>query len=57
MDISSRTFSEGEMIPERCAYGRMGEGGQTVRSANLSPGAFVVGRPGRHKIIRGALHR
>ena len=36
MDISSRTFSEGEMIPERCAYGRMGEGGQTVRSANLS---------------------
>ena len=37
MDISSRTFSEGEMIPERCAYGRMGEGGQTVRSANLSP--------------------
>ena len=34
MDISSRTFSEGEMIPERCAYGRMGEGGQTVRSAN-----------------------
>lgn len=35
MDISSRTFSEGEMIPERCAYGR----------------------PGRHKIICGALHR
>ena len=33
------------MIPERCAYGRMGEGGQTVRSANLYPGAFVVGAP------------
>ena len=45
MDISSRTFSEGEMIPERCAYGRMGEGGQTVRSANLSPELSWSGAP------------
>lgn len=57
MDISSRTFSEGEMIPERCAYGRMGEGGQTVRSANLSPELSWSGGSGRHKIICGALRR
>ena len=37
MDLQSRTFSEGEMIPERCAYGRLGEGGKTVASENTNP--------------------
>ena len=37
MELQSHTFSEGEMIPERCAYGRLGEGGKTVASENLNP--------------------
>ncbi|MDO5531874.1 YbhB/YbcL family Raf kinase inhibitor-like protein [Sutterella sp.] len=37
MEISSRTFYEGEMIPERCAYGRIGAGGKTVGSDNRNP--------------------
>lgn len=37
MKIQSKTFAEGEMIPERCAFGRMGEKGETVASENRLP--------------------
>ena len=50
MDLQSRTFSEGEMIPERCAYGRLGEGGKTVANESASR---LVGRSGRHKVLPG----
>ena len=45
MDLQSRTFSEGEMIPERCAYGRLGEGGKTVASENTNPHLAWSGAP------------
>ena len=37
MKIRSNTFEMGDAIPERCAYGRKGASGETVRSENLNP--------------------
>lgn len=37
MELTSTTFSDGGLIPARCAYGRIGETGKTVSSENLSP--------------------
>lgn len=45
MELQSHAFSEGEMIPERCAYGRMGEGGKTVAGGNLNPHLAWSGVP------------
>ena len=37
MILTSTTFAEGERIPARCAYGRVGPSGDTVPSENLNP--------------------
>lgn len=37
MIITSDNFKQGDCIPEAFAWGRMGEDGSTVRSANLNP--------------------
>lgn len=45
MEITTSAFGEGEMIPERCAYGRIGADGGTVRSDNLLPALSWTGAP------------
>ena len=37
MKITSDNFKQGDFIPEALAWGRIGEGGSTVRSTNLNP--------------------
>lgn len=37
MELYSKTLAQGGRIPERCAYGRLGESGETVPSDNLNP--------------------
>ena len=44
MLITSETFHEGEMIPERCAWGALSSEG-VVRGANLSPALSWTGAP------------
>ena len=45
MELTSTTFQDGGLIPARCAYGRIGETGETVSSENLSPQLAWAGVP------------
>ncbi len=45
MELFSETFPQGGRIPERCAYGRIGPGGETVPSENLNPHLAWRGAP------------
>lgn len=45
MELTSTTFIDGGLIPEHCAYGRIGKTGETVLSENVSPQLAWTGAP------------